>query len=402
MKCVILAAGEGKRMHPLTFTRPKVMLPLGNKPLLEWNLQNAKWAGLKDFIIIVGYKSDMVREYFKDGKKWGVNITYLNQGKPLGTAHALGLLGNFVDDFLVLSGDTIFGKKDIQWMMKHKWAMGIFDVEDPRSYGVVELRKGKVTHIYEKLESPPSNSINAGIYRLNKEIFGYIKRTQLSPRGEYEITDTLNLFVQKHSLAAIKLEEWRDVKYPWELLDANRELLNTIKGRQRKVMVDTDVTIIGKVDIGQGSKILRGSVIEGPVCIGNNCKIGPNCYIRPSTSIGDDCHIGHACEVKNSLIMNHTNIPHHNYVGDSVIGQYCNLGSGTKIANLRFDKKTVALVLDGRHVSSGKNKLGVIMGDNVQTGINSMINVGSLIGNDVCIGSGALATGLIRPYSKIL
>ena len=138
MKCVILAAGEGKRMHPLTYTRPKVMLPLANKPLLEWNVQNAKKAGLKDFIIIVGYRSNMVREYFEDGKKWGVNITYLNQGKPIGTAHALSLLSNLVDDFLVLSGDTIFGKKDIQKVMGHQWAIGIHEVEDPSSYGVVE------------------------------------------------------------------------------------------------------------------------------------------------------------------------------------------------------------------------------------------------------------------------
>lgn len=402
MKCVILAAGEGKRMHPLTYTRPKVMLPLGNKPLLEWNIQNAKKAGVKDFLIIVGYKSNMVREYFEEGKKWGVHITYLNQGKPMGTAHALSLLSNLVDDFLVLSGDTIFGKKDIQQVMGHQWAVGIHEVEDPSSYGVVELRKGKVAQIYEKSEYPLSNCINAGIYRLGKEIFKYIQKTPVSPRGEYEITDTFNLFIQKHSLAAIKIEKWRDVKYPWELLDANKEILKNIQVGKSRVSKDKDVTIKGKVDVGPGTKILIGSVIEGPVCIGKNCKIGPNCYIRPYTSIGHECHIGHACEVKNSLIMDHTNIPHHNYVGDSVIGQYCNLGSGTKIANLRLDKKPVTCRVNGHYVSTGVKKLGVIMGDNVQTGINSMINVGSVIGNDVYIGPGALATGLIMPYSKIM
>ena len=402
MKCVLLAAGEGKRMHPLTYTRPKVMLPLGNKPLLEWNVQNAKKAGLKDFIIIVGYRSNMVREYFGDGKKWNVDITYLNQGKPMGTAHALSLLSNLVDDFLVLSGDTIFGTKDIQKVMGHQWAIGIHEVEDPSSYGVVELRKEKITQIYEKSDHPPSHCINAGIYRLHKEIFTYIKKTPVSPRGEYEITDTFNLFVQKHALAAIKIEKWRDVKYPWELIDANKEILNTIRMGKSRVIIDKDVTITGKVDIGEGTKILRGSVIEGPVCIGKNCKIGPNCYIRPSTSIGHECHIGHACEVKNSIIMDHTNIPHHNYVGDSVIGQYCNLGSGTKIANLRFDKEPVTFIVNGCSVSSGLKKLGVIMGDNVETGINSMINVGSFIGNNVSIGPGALVSGLIMPHSKIM
>ena len=110
MKCVILAAGEGKRMHPLTFTRPKVMLPIANKPILEWNILSAIDAGLKEFIFIVGYKSEMVRNYFGNGEKWNVDIEYVNQGKALGTAHAIGMAEKFTDKFIVLCGDTIFGK----------------------------------------------------------------------------------------------------------------------------------------------------------------------------------------------------------------------------------------------------------------------------------------------------
>ncbi|RLF36235.1 MAG: glucose-1-phosphate thymidylyltransferase, partial [Thermoplasmata archaeon] len=110
MKCVILAAGEGKRMHPLTYTRPKVMLPMANKPILEWSLLNAIKAGLKDFIFVVGYKSEMVRNYFGNGSKWNVKIEYVNQGKPLGTAHAIGMVEKFVNNhFIVMCGDTIFG-----------------------------------------------------------------------------------------------------------------------------------------------------------------------------------------------------------------------------------------------------------------------------------------------------
>ena len=114
MKCVILAAGEGKRMHPLTYTRPKVMLPITNKPVLEWNLLNAIDAGLTEFVFVVGFKSEMVREHFGDGKKWDVKIEYVNQGKALGTAHAIGMVEKFVDNFIVLCGDTIFGKQDME------------------------------------------------------------------------------------------------------------------------------------------------------------------------------------------------------------------------------------------------------------------------------------------------
>ncbi|MCK5260598.1 MAG: glucose-1-phosphate thymidylyltransferase, partial [Thermoplasmatales archaeon] len=142
--------------------------------------------------------------------------------------------------------------------------------------------------------------------------------------------------------------------------------------------------------------------IEGPVIIGSNCKIGPNCYIRPCTSIGNSCHVGNACEVKNSIVMDNSNIPHQNYVGDSVIGYNSNLGSGTKIANLRLDKKNIDVILNGKKVDTKRRKLGTIMGDNVQTSINSMINVGSMVGNDVFIGLGAVATGEINPNSKIL
>ena len=118
MKCVVLAAGEGKRMHPLTFTRPKVMLPLAGRPLLEWNLMNARDAGLKEFVFVIGYKSEMVRDYFGTGERWDVSIEYVNQGKALGTAHAIGMVEPFVDESIILCGDTVFGTQDIKNMTK--------------------------------------------------------------------------------------------------------------------------------------------------------------------------------------------------------------------------------------------------------------------------------------------
>ena len=147
---------------------------------------------------------------------------------------------------------------------------------------------------------------------------------------------------------------------------------------------------------------MSGSYIEGPVIIGENCKIGPNCYIRPYTSIGNNCHIGNACDIKNSIIMDNSKVPHQNYVGDSIIGQNCNLGAGTKIANLRLDKKNIEIILNGKKFNTKRRKLGAIMGDNVQTGINSMTNVGSMVGNNVFIGPGTLAQGEIKPDSVIL
>jgi len=401
MKCIILAAGEGKRMHPLSYTKPKVMLPIANKPILEWNLINAIKAGFKEFIFIIGYKGEIIKEYFGDGSKWGVVIEYLNQGKPLGTAHAISLLKNFVDDFVVMCGDTIFGKDDIERIKNCENSIGLFEVENAKEYGIVEMKGEKIIKIHEKMEEPFSNVINAGIYHFNEKIFEFIEKTDKSPRGEYEITDSINLMAKEEEIKGIMLKEWRDVVYPWDLLEANKEILEKIDGKVEGD-IEKNVTIKGKVIVGEGSIIMSGSYIEGPVIIGKNCKIGPNCYIRPYTSIGNNCHIGNACEVKNSIIMDGSNVPHQNYVGDSVIGSNCNLGAGTKVANLRLDKKNISVYLNGKKIDTGRRKLGVIMGDNVQTGINSMLNVGTIVGNNVFIGPGAIAKGEIKPYTRIM
>jgi len=401
MKCVILAAGEGKRMHPLTFTRPKVMLPIANKPILEWNLINAIDAGVKEFIFVVGYKSEMVRNYFGNGDKWNVKIEYVNQGEALGTAHAIGMVQNFVNNFIVLCGDTIFGKQDIKDILKKEPSIGLFKIENAEEYGIVETKDKKVVKIYEKMEKPFSNVINAGIYHFNKKIFDFIKKTEKSLRGEYEITDSINMMLNKDEMEGILLKEWRDVVYPWHMLDANEEILKKID-KKVEGTIEKNTTIKGNIIVGKNTTIMNGSYIEGPVIIGENCKIGPNCYIRPYTSIGNGCHIGNACDVKNSIIMNNSKIPHQNYVGDSIIGENCNLGAGLKVANLRLDKKNINVILNGNKINTNRRKLGVIMGDNVQTGINSLMNIGLIIGNDCLIGPGALVKGEIKPNSKIM
>ena len=401
MKCVILAAGEGKRMHPLTFTRPKVMIPIANKPILEWNLINAVNAGIKEFIFVVSYKSEMVRSYFENGKKWDINIEYVNQGEAQGTAHAIGMVEKFVDDFIVLCGDTIFGQQDIKNVLIDGNSMGLFKIENPKEYGIVDTKGNKVVKIYEKMQEPFSNIINAGIYHFNKKIFKYIKKTKKSSRGEYEITDSINMMIDKTDITGVKLKEWRDVVYPWNLLNANEEILKKLEKKVEGI-VEKNTSINGNVIIGKDTKIMSGSYIQGPVVIGNNCKIGPNCYIRPYTTIGNNCHVGNACEVKNSIILDKTNVPHQNYIGDSIIAENCNFGAGSKVANLRFDKKNISVILNGNKISTGRRKLGTIVGDNVQIGINSMLNVGSIVGNDCSIGLGSIVDGEIKSRSKIL
>ncbi len=399
LKAIILAAGEGSRMRPLTYTRPKVMLPIANKSILEHLLIEARDAGIREFVFVVGYHDERVRGYFGGGERWGVSIIYSNQRRQLGTADALKSVKNLVDgNFLVINGDVIVDKKGIsQLSRKNSNTVGIVEVENARELGVIEVSGDRVVHIYEKVKKPTSHMANTGLYLFTPDIFDAISRTSKSPRGEYEITDSLQLMIDKgHSVSYQKISHWLDLSYPWDLLLANESLLIGIDA-QNLGDVEGNVVMKGEVAIGQGTVVRSGSYIVGPVIIGQNCDIGPNCCIRPYTSIGDDCRIGSAVDVKNSIVMNGSKIPHHNYVGDSVIGEECNLGAGTKLANVRLDKSNIRVA----NIDTKRRKLGAIIGDRVEIGINASINVGSVIGNNTLIGPGAAVSGVILPNSKL-
>ena len=399
LKAIILAAGEGSRMRPLTYTRPKVMLPIANKSILEHLLIEARDAGIREFVFVVGYHDERVRGYFGGGDRWGVSIIYSNQRRQLGTADALKSVKNLVDgNFLVINGDVIVDKKGIsQLSRKNSNTVGIVEVENARELGVIEVSGDRVVHIYEKVKKPTSHMANTGLYLFTLDIFDAISRTSKSPRGEYEITDSLQLMIDKgHSVSYQKISHWLDLSYPWDLLLANESLLTGIEA-QNLGDVEGNAVMKGEVAIGKGTVVRSGSYIVGPVVIGQNCDIGPNCCIRPYTSIGDDCRIGSAVDVKNSIVMNGSKIPHHNYVGDSVIGEECNLGAGTKLANVRLDKSNIRVA----NIDTKRRKLGAIIGDRVEIGINASINVGSVIGNNTLIGPGAAVSGVILPNSKL-
>ncbi len=387
-------------MRPLTYTRPKVMLPMANKPILEHLLIEASKAGIGEFIFVVGYHDEQVRDYFGNGDEWGVSIDYCTQRKQLGTADALKMVEGLVDgSFLVINGDIIVGQGDIRRLAdRGDNTLGVIEVEDTRDLGVVELGKDRVVRIYEKTGNPGSRMANAGLYLFTPDIFDAISKTSKSPRGEYEVTDSLQLMIDKERQVSYQeIGYWLNLSYPWDLLSANESLMNTLESSNQGEVED-NVVMKGAVSIGKGTVVRSGSYIVGPVIIGQDCSIGPSCYIRPSTAIGDGCHIGSAVEVKNSIIMRGTKIPHQNYVGDSVIGEDCNFGAGTKIANLRLDKQEIQVA----GVDTGRRKLGAIIGDRVDTGINTCINVGSVIGNDTHIGPGAVASGVIAPNSMML
>ena len=402
MKGVILAAGKGTRMGPLTENRPKVMLPVANRPILENIILTLKISGIRDILIVTGYCKEKIEEYFKDGSKLGVKIEYIEQKTQNGTADAIASVRNLLyERFLVTNGDVLAASSDIKNLLKADGdvIIGSKKVASPEEYGILFVKGNRVEKIVEKPKSSTSNIANAGIYVFSPEIFYAVENTRLSQRGEYEITDSIQHMIDSGKLTGfVLLEKWQDIGFPWHVLEANENMLNEGTDIQWEIRGEVEplATLKGNVSVGKGTIIRNGSYIIGPVVIGNDCDIGPNCFIRPATSIGNGVRIGNAVEVKNSIVMNGTHIGHLSYVGDSIIGVNCNFGAGTKIANLRHDGRTVMVELAGRKLDSGRRKLGVIMGDDVHTGINSMMNVGTVVEGSACINPGEYVKGSFR------
>jgi UDP-N-acetylglucosamine diphosphorylase / glucose-1-phosphate thymidylyltransferase / UDP-N-acetylgalactosamine diphosphorylase / glucosamine-1-phosphate N-acetyltransferase / galactosamine-1-phosphate N-acetyltransferase len=378
LQAVIMVAGKSTRCQPLTLTRPKPLLKVANRTILEHNL-SALEGQVDEVILIVGYKSEMIKEKF--GSRFGsIRLKYVEQKEQKGTAHAALQAEKLVGErFILMNGDDIFLREDIQKCLESKFSMLAAEVPNPRNYGVIEQKKGCLVRLEEKPESPKSNLINPGFYVLSRAIFPIIKKLEPSPRGEYEITDALTLFAKTRQVRVIKAKRWLPNSYSWDLLASNESLVSAIGQSDIKGIVEDNVKINGTIVVGEGTTLKSGTYIEGNVIIGKGCVIGPNCYIRGATSIGDGCKVGQAVEIKNSILMDNSKVPHLSYVGDSIIGENSNLGAGTIIANLRHEHDNVMSKVSGILVDTGRRKFGTIIGDNVHTGIHTSIYPGRKI-----------------------
>lgn len=381
MQAIVLAAGEGSRMRPLTLSRPKVMVPIGGRPFLDHVVDRAMEAGVIRFVFVVGYRSEVIIDHFGDGNEFGADIEYVVQSEQLGTGHALMMAEDMATDrFLVLNGDVLADLPSLKRFLEIKGdAVAAKRVADPSRYGVFEVDGDRLRSVVEKSRSPPSDLANAGIYLFRKTIFEALRGVNESVRGEVELTDGINVLVSRgEEVRVVEIEDWIEVGRPWDVLEANKILLSEID-RRIEGNVEPGATLSGNVIIGDGSRVRSGSYIVGPVVIGKDCDIGPNCFIRAHTCIGDRVRIGNAVEIKNSAIMDNTNVAHLSYVGDSVIGSKCNFGAGTIVANLRHDDANIKSFIKGEKVDSGRRKLGAIVGDDVKTGINSSVYPGTVI-----------------------
>ncbi|MHA2202394.1 MAG: bifunctional sugar-1-phosphate nucleotidylyltransferase/acetyltransferase, partial [Candidatus Hodarchaeales archaeon] len=397
MDAIILTAGKATRLYPLTKSIPKPLMPIAGSPLI-CHILEALSANISHVVIVIGHKADLIQETVSQ-MNYPFKIDWVTQQEQRGTGHAVKVCEQYIDSksFFMMYGDIFTRQQVIKEILQlgqtNDHRRGIFSakkVTNPEKYGCLEIRKDYLVRIFEKHPQPPSSYINAGMMVLPSKIFDYLTNTPKSSRGEVELTDSINQLIQddfSFSIYYIK-DHWIDIGYPWDLLTANE--VGMEKMEFPTISPPSTVAIEGPIKIAENAILRPGTFIQGPVVIEENVIVGPNCFLRPGTYLGKNVRIGNAVEIKNSIILDNTTIGHLSYVGDSVIGRRCNFGAGTKVANLRLDKKDIYMTIKGERISSGRSKLGIFMGDSVKTGINVSLMPGITIGENSRIGAHTL------------
>lgn len=329
LKGFILSGGHGTRLRPLTYTSAKQLIPVANKPVLFYALEDVKDCGITDVgIIVAPHSKEEVITAVGDGSQFGLKVTYIEQDHPGGLAHAVKIARDFLQDesFVMYLGDNILkeGIKDLynQFISSNCDALiAVSRVKDPERFGVVELQDGKVFRLVEKPKVPKSDLALVGIYFFKSSIFKAIERIQPSWRNELEITDAIQELITLDYRINYKEVTgwWKDTGKPEDILEANHLLLKEIK-ESIQGNIDENVSITGDVIIAEGSVLKSGCKLIGPIIIGTNCEIGPNTYIGPYTAIGDNCKIIGG-EIENSIIIGDTLIDCGKRIVESLIGR---------------------------------------------------------------------------------
>lgn len=363
MKGIILAAGKGDRLQPLTDYKPKALLPICTKPLIEYQLELLRRYGIEEIAVVVGYLKEKIDL---------PDVKWYEDRMIKGTATALSAARDFIDDdFILMYGDLFLDVTNFNELVETENAMAIIKVNDISRYGEVMFEGGRLQGIREKSGSG-GGFVNAGVYHLPPSIVDFAERTTASARGEYELTDSIHLLNEHEEVKVIPLKGyWNDIGYPWEYIDANLYMLDRIG-----------------FAVGENTELWDSAIIRKPAVIGTECKV-KNCIVERSV-VGDRSVVGEFSVLKRSVLMSNSKVPHLNYVADSVIAEGCNLGAGTKIANLRFDDAPVKMSIKGKRIDSGRRKLGAVIGYNVKTGINVSIHPGVKISSNKWIEAGSL------------
>ena len=340
MKGIILHAGHGTRLRPLTHTGPKQLLPIANKPMSEYCIESLKDANVTDIAIVIGgIGSQKVREYYQNGEKFGVKITYIEQDTPRGIAHAVSLCEDFIDNekFVVFLGDN-FINMSIKNFVTHfdnsssDAELLLCEVDNPEQFGIAYLDGNKISKMIEKPKSSASNLAITGIYFLTPKIFEKIKKLKPSWRNELEIVDALQMILDHGDQISYNVitDFWKDTGTPHDIIHANQIILEKMTPKISGT-VGSNVEIDGNFSLGQNSIIENDCKIVGPVIIGNDCKIRKKSTIGPNVSIGSNSNISN-CNIENSIVMENCILDTHISISDSIIANNSQISSDDSIS----------------------------------------------------------------------
>jgi len=384
MKAAILAAGEGRRLWPLTQHRPKPMLPVGNRPLLEYVIEAVAAAGIEEIILVVGYQRSRIQTHFGDGDQWDVDIEYVVQERQLGTGHAVAQLQPHVDDheeFIVLNGDRLIEQTLVEAVRDAPTdaaaTVGVTRVEDPQRYGVVTTDGDRLLNIEEKPTQTSSQIINAGVYRLSPTIFEQIEQANRTADGESALTTAISDLAADQPVGVVRYSDtWTDVTQLWDVLSVNDDVLARRECPTTGVQHDT-------------------AVVTDRVCCAADSTVGPNATVNRGTALGTNVSVGAGAVVSNSIVFPDATIEPGAVVADSIVGQNVTIGPNTTVTG-----GTATVTIEGTQYED--ITLGAAIGDNTRIGGGVVIEPGTIIGDSSTVGDGAVIQGQIDSETTVV
>ncbi|WP_227134383.1 sugar phosphate nucleotidyltransferase [Halorubellus salinus] len=382
MKAVVLAAGEGRRLEPLTNRRPKPMLPIAGKPLLEYVLEAIVDAGIDEVVFVVGYARDRIQTHFGDGDDWGVDVEYVVQEKQLGTAHAVAQAEAAVNDaFVVLNGDRIIEPSAVTSVAERLArdggpVMTVTRSADPGAYGVVELDGDRVVDIEEKPREAASELINAGVYGFERSVFDAISETPPDDAGERGIPDTLAGFVADGGVSAVRYGGlWEDVSHLWDVTRVTGHVLDR-DGSTR----DGDVA--------------ETASVADPVHVGAGTSVDANATLRRGCSLGENVSVGANAVLSNAVVLADAVVEDGAVVRDAVVAENAHVGANATVVGGETD-----VLVDGNLYADVR--LGAVVGDNATVGGGTTVAAGTVLGDGSTVEAGCTVSGRVPSDTEV-
>lgn len=390
---VVLAAGEGTRLRPLTRNRPKPMLPAATRPILEHVLDALVEAGLQRLVLVVGYRRQRVQEQVGPEYR-NVPVEYVTQYKQLGSGHALAQAREAVSgSVLVVNGDHLVAAEAVQRVVNRfetddaPATLGVIERDDPRGYGVVTLDGDELVEIVENPETDAYRLINAGIYVFDETVF---ERIEATPRtaGELALTDTIERTLERDRVSVSRVGGlWVDATYPWDLLSVTASVLDHSR-------VNLPERRPG-VWVAESAQVHETATLRPPVAVAADTEVGPSSVLGPTVAVGRNATVGANVTVERSLLDADTRLGNGVTLVDSICGESVTVGVGVTVPGGPADIQVDDRVFRDR-------RLGAVLADRVQVGGAATLVPGTLVGPDASVETGATVDGQVPENGRVV